>query len=79
MIEFPEQVIKLWLRTQIPEVFEHVCGGDAEWIALIPPSTMSDEVESLFLRWVTKHSSIKRTTLDDGSVILSCRCSEGTA
>jgi hypothetical protein len=74
MIDAPEHLIKVWLRNQIPEWLRPFCGEDPDWIALLPPATLCDDLESLFLRWETNQVQIKRQTLNDGSVILSSIC-----
>jgi hypothetical protein len=76
-MEFPDQLVRLWLRSQMHElprqVSKHICRGEPQWVVLIPPSIACGEVESLFVRFVNKQVYVERALLEDGSVILSCQ------
>jgi len=66
--------IKVWPFEKAPRHLKQLASSNCEWIAIIPRSLASPEIEALFERWDTPEHTVHRHTLQDGSIVLDGSC-----
>jgi hypothetical protein len=69
---FPDVAeISIWPFDKAPDPVRRIAGGIFEWVALLPASPVSNEVERLFWRWDSQDHPVVRRILPNGSVVLA--------
>jgi hypothetical protein len=63
--------IKVWHFARAPKPLHRLAAGASEWVALIPASLVSPEVEAIFLRWESETHPVIRRKLGNGSILLA--------
>jgi hypothetical protein len=66
-----EHEIKVWEFARAPESLQRLAAGASEWVALIPATLASPEVEAVFLRWESEAHPVIRRKLANGSILLA--------
>jgi hypothetical protein len=69
--EHSTQQIRIWSYNDAPAFLREAMSGSFAWIAVLPATVVSADIEAFFTRWHSADNPVVRTVLSDGSVVLA--------